>query len=428
MMIKRCVLSLWLWMVASSALAKPIELTFWHSMAGSLGAIVEQLVHDFNQSQTDYVVKPVYKGNYLECLTSFAAAFQAKKPPAMVQVFEVGASTMWSPPGIIKSVDELMTEQGIPLPAADFFPEVRHYYSKNHQLMAMPFNVSIPVLFYNLDALAKVGYDETSLPKTWQAFEKLAAVLKEKGYTCVYTTGQPAWVLLESFAAIHGIKMVNGSGLRTRYNHEAIIYHLERLRRWQRLHYFEYGGRNDDASVLFTSGRCPIFSESSGSYQSLVSLVPFKVGVGRLPLDEHISAVRHDNVVGGAAIWAVAGLAPEKYRGMALFFAYLSQANIQKKWYEETGYLPLGITGIYRFSEKESQSSVLQLAKEELQGRMKPRIAMKNQLRVMNDDALEAIFAGMKTPVEAMHEAVKRADHVLGRSHKIIAITQQGAK
>ncbi|AHE67371.1 ABC-type sugar transport system, periplasmic component [Legionella oakridgensis ATCC 33761 = DSM 21215] len=399
--------------------AKPIEIIWWHSLAGKLGEEVKKLTDGFNQNQSDYFIKPIYKGDYLECLTSFAAAFQAKQPPAMVQIFEVGKPTMLAPAGIIKPVGQLMQEQGLSLPQNNFFPAVRDYYSEDGRLMAMPFNVSVPAMFYNADALAKIGYTAKNFPQTWEELEVLAEQLKKAGYPCVYTSAHPAWILLESFAAIHGLPMIDVYGRQALYNNPQVIRHLERLVRWQRLHYFEYGGRTDDPTLLFTSGRCPLFSQSSGAYNSLVNLVPFKVGVAPIPLDKQASVKRYTNVSGGAALWVVAGLSAIQYEGIARFFVYLAQPEVQQQWHRNTGYLPLGVGGIYQSFVDRKQHPSLTLAQHELAGMQMQangcHLGMQNQIRVINDESLEAIFAGIKSPKEAMNTAVLRANHALLR-------------
>jgi sn-glycerol 3-phosphate transport system substrate-binding protein len=58
----------------------------------------QDLATDFNASQSDYVIVPVYKGNYTETLTAAIAAFRAKEP-GIVQVFEVGTATMMARQG-----------------------------------------------------------------------------------------------------------------------------------------------------------------------------------------------------------------------------------------------------------------------------------------------------------------------------------------
>ncbi len=204
------------------------ELVMWYSLAGHLGAEVKHLATDFNHSQNDYTVKLVYKGEYIEAITSFAAAFRAKQPPAIVQIFEVGTATMLYPQGITKPLDELMQEQGFVLPKDHFLPALRAFYSEADRLLAMPFNTSIPVIYYNADALAKAGY--SVFPSTWDEMEVLAAKLRQIGYACAYTTAYPAWIQIESFSAIHGLPMLDAERAIVSYNNPAVINHLERLK------------------------------------------------------------------------------------------------------------------------------------------------------------------------------------------------------
>jgi sn-glycerol 3-phosphate transport system substrate-binding protein len=317
--------------------AKPVEIIMWHSLAGNLGAEVAKLSNKFNHSQDEFIVRPLYKGDYNESLTSYAAAFRAGQAPALVQVFEVGASAMLAPKGIIKSLDSVMAMQGIILPKQSFLPAALEYYSENNQLMAMPFNISIPVMFYNADALAKIGYSRDNFPKTWDEFETLASKLKKSGFKCAYTTANPAWIFIESFSALHGLPVIDERQSKAKYNNEDVIKYLERLQKWQKNHYFEYGGRNDDSSILFTSGRCPIYSQSSGSYNSLTGLVPFQVGMAGMPLDTNITKRRYNNVVGGAALWITSGQSDNVYQGVAQFISFLAQPDIQLEWHQSTG-------------------------------------------------------------------------------------------
>ncbi len=117
---------------------------------------------------------------------------------------------------------------------------MRAYYSEQNTLMAMPLNTSVPALFYKADALAKVGYTAKTFPKTWDEFETLAEKLKKSGFSCVYTSAYPAWILIESFSAIHGLPLIDPTTKKAIYNNRQIVNFLERLLRWQRLNYFAY--------------------------------------------------------------------------------------------------------------------------------------------------------------------------------------------
>ncbi|VEG89625.1 extracellular solute-binding protein [Legionella spiritensis] len=415
---KRIVLFIILFIQAYSLAAKPVELVLWHSLAGQLGNELKRLIHDFNESQQDVVVKPVYKGDYIDSLTSFAAAFRAKQPPVLIQVFEVGTATMLNPKGIIKPADDIMIENGYLLPKTSFFPAVRDYYSQSGKLQALPFNTSVPVIFYNADVLAKAGYSGDNFPKTWEAMDRLAARLKQSGAVCAYSSAYPSWIQIESFSSLHGLPMTDHHSHKAIYNNQAVIRHLERLRRWQKQHYFEYGGRTSDATVLFTSGRCAMFSQSSGSYNSLAALVRFPVGVAALPLDSQASQKRYPNVAGGAALWAVSGYPPEVYRGVARFYAYLTQPENQLRWHQRTGYIPVGLSGVYKDLATRSDHPALRIARLDLSDNNRSDMAHsgpQNQIRTINDEAMEAIFSGLKTPKQAMDDAVLRANYTIMR-------------
>lgn len=399
--------------------AQPVELVLWHAMAGQLANEVQLLADDFNNTQQLYRVKPVYKGNYTETLTSFAAAFRAHQAPAMVQVFEVGTAMMLAPKGVIKPVAQLMREQNMVLPQADFTHSVNQLYSRDGQLMAMPFNISAPVLYYNKAILAKVGYHADKVPKTWDEFEVLAEKLNAAGYNCTYTTAYPGWILLESYVALHGLATVDPENKKLTLNTPQLINYLTRLKRWQQAGFFRYGGREDDATILFTSSICPLFSQSSGAYNSLVAMAPFPLGVAALPHDTTASALRHANVTGGAALWAVNGQTKEHYKGIAQFFAFIARAKTQQKWHEHTGYLPIGFKGEYAALSQASAHPALTLARTDLEDKAPLNLLThngpQNQIRTINDEVLEALFAGLVTPEQALIDASKRANHIIMR-------------
>src|SRR2546422_11421179 len=79
------------------------EIQFWHAMTGQLGDATNELVKQFNESQSEYEVKPLRKGTYPETLTAAIAAYRQRQAPNIVQVFEVGTQTMMLSAPIIPS-------------------------------------------------------------------------------------------------------------------------------------------------------------------------------------------------------------------------------------------------------------------------------------------------------------------------------------
>ena len=51
------------------------QVEFWYGLANPLGGLVEQIVADFNASQSQYEVKPTFKGSYPETMVAAIAAW-----------------------------------------------------------------------------------------------------------------------------------------------------------------------------------------------------------------------------------------------------------------------------------------------------------------------------------------------------------------
>src|SRR5690606_14743780 len=116
-------------LMSGAAAQAATEIQWWHAMGGELGDKLNKIATDFNASQDDYVVVPVYKGNYTETLTAAIAAFRAGENPAIVQVFEVGTATMMAAKGAVYPVYQLMADQGEAFDPQGYLAAVTGYYS-----------------------------------------------------------------------------------------------------------------------------------------------------------------------------------------------------------------------------------------------------------------------------------------------------------
>ena len=75
-----------------SALAEQITVNWWHAHGARLGELVNGIADGFNKSQNKYKVVATFKGNYAATMTAGIAAYRAKNPPHILQVFEVGTA------------------------------------------------------------------------------------------------------------------------------------------------------------------------------------------------------------------------------------------------------------------------------------------------------------------------------------------------
>ncbi len=415
-------------MCCNIGFAAPIKITFWHSMGGPLAVTVDQIADEFNKSQSNYEVIPVFKGNYPETLMAVVAAFRAKQQPDIAQIFEVGTAMMTNPPGAVIPVYQLMQQAGLTLKASQFLPAIASYYSDDQgHLLALPFNSSTPVMFYNITAFKKAGLDPNVPPKTWPALEADSKKLLANGYHCGFTTGWPSWIQLEAFSAWHNIPFASeengfaGYNPQLTFDNKWTVFHLSKLAEWQRQKIFVYGGREDNATSLFTSGECPMIMESSGDLSSLTTATNFGVGVGPIPYWPQIPGAPQNMLIGGAALWAMSGHSAVVNKGIAEFFAFLTRPDIQAYWQQQTGYLPV-TKAAYELSVKQgfyAKNPGADIAIKELTQKQ-PTINSKGirlgaypQIRMINDQELEAVFSGQKTAQQALASAITQGDDAL---------------
>ncbi|GAM76040.1 glycerol-3-phosphate ABC transporter [Vibrio ishigakensis] len=323
------------------------EVEWWHAMGGALGQKVNEIAADFNASQSEYEIKPVYKGSYAETMTSAIAAFRAKEQPAIVQVFEVGTATMMGAKQAVYPVYQLMEDTKEPFNSNDYLPAVTGYYTTNDgKMMSMPFNSSTPVMYYNQDMFEKAGIKEA--PRTWKEMEETSRKLMKSGAKCGFTTTWQSWVQIENFGARNNIPVAtkhNGfDGFDTEYtfNSEPYVKHIDQMAKWSKEGIFKYGGRQSDGMPLFYTGECAMTMGSSAGLAGIQeNMKGTKIGVAELPYEDTLVSKPQNTIIGGASLWVLQGHSNEEYKGVAKFFSYLSSPEVQADWHQFTGYLPI---------------------------------------------------------------------------------------
>ncbi len=415
---------------ATPALAQT-DIQLWHAMGGKLGERTVELFEGFNKSQRDYKVTAVFKGNYTELMTGAIAAFRANQHPHIIQVFEVGTATMMSAKGAVYPVYQLMADAKEPFEPKNYLAAVTGYYTTpDGKMLSMPFNSSTPVMYYNKDAFQKAGLDPAKPPRTWPELEAAAKkILAAGGAKCGFTTAWPSWLHIENLSSLHnvpiGTKSNGFEGLDTefRINSPLHVKHVGMLAEWQKSKVFDYGGRRSDSAPKFYSGECAMYMNSSAAYADVSTNSKFAWGIAMLPYWPEVQGAPQNSIIGGATLWVLSKKSPAEYKGIAKLFSYMSRAEVQAKWHQETGYLPVTLAA-YELSKKQgfydknpgTDTSILQLNLNPPTANSKGlRFGNFVQIRDIFDEELEAAFAGKKTAKVALDSAVKRGNDLLRR-------------
>jgi sn-glycerol 3-phosphate transport system substrate-binding protein len=200
-----------------------------------------------------------------------------------------------------------------------------------------------------------------------------------------------------------------------------VVRHIDNLAAAGKDKSFEYGGRTTEPEAKFLSGHCGMIQNSSAYYGAVKRGAKFPFGVAELPYYPDVKGAPQNSIIGGASLWVMGGKTAEQYKGIAKFFTYLSQTEMQRNLHEETGYFP--ITKAAYEATKESgfyaanpgtEVAIVQLTKKPpTENSRGLRLGNLVQIRDIVAEDLETAFAGKNSAKAALDNAVSRGNAVL---------------
>lgn len=148
-----------------------------------------------------------------------------------------------------------------------------------------------------------------------------------------------------------------------------------------------------------------------------------------MPYYPDVKGAPQNSIIGGASLWVMGGKSANEYKGVAKFFAFLSDTDRQAKLHQESGYLPITRaayekTKVSGFYEKNPalETALIELTnKEPTENSRGLRLGNMVQLRDVWSEEIEAALAGQKTGKEALDAAVSRGNAMLRQFERTAA-------
>jgi sn-glycerol 3-phosphate transport system substrate-binding protein len=336
---------------------------------------------------------------------------------------------MMASKGAVVPVAKIMADSGLKFDPNAYVPAVAGYYTApNGQMLSFPFNSSTTVFHYNKDAMKAAGLDPEKPPKTWPEVISAARKLKESGHKCPLTTSWMGWTQLESFSTWHNVEFASkrngfdGNDARLAVDSALHVRHISTLADMAKEGLFVYKGRANAPDAVFVSGECAMTMGSSAAYGNIRRNAKFASGISTLPYYPDVQGAPQNTIIGGASLWVMAGKKADEYKGVAAFFDHLSKGDVQAKSHQQTGYLPITL-GAYELTEKSgfyrdnpgTDVSVTQMIRKTTDNSRGIRLGNHVQIRAVIDEELEQVWAGKKSPKEALEAIVKRGNEHLVR-------------
>jgi sn-glycerol 3-phosphate transport system substrate-binding protein len=242
------------------------------------------------------------------------------------------------------------------------------------------------------------------------------------------------WVNIEQLSAWHNVPIgtkangLEGFDTELKFNSPLHVRHLQHLVDLQKDKTYDYSGRTATGEGRFTSGECPIMLTSSGFFANVKNNAKFDFGNAPMPYYPDVKGAPQNSIIGGASLWVMGGKKPEEYKGVAKFFAFLSDTDRQVAIHKGTGYLPITKAAYARAKEqgfyKDApylETPLLELTnKEPTENSRGLRFGNMVQLRDVWAEEIEQALNGQKSAQAALDAAVSRGNTMLRQFERTV--------
>lgn len=339
-----------------------VEISFWHSLGDVPGQTLQQLIDEFNTANSGKIkVNASYQGTNTDALAKYRAAAGEGNTPSVILAYD--AST-----GYLNDVQQTISASALAkanpddLDLKDISPAGANYYNSNGEQLAVPFAVSMPLLYVNKEALKKAGITDTSSLKTLNGVATAAKEVKSKvpGVSGLVQPFDGWW--FEQLTAASGAAYCSPDNGRKGSSVEKLDIPAsaeEAIKTVSDLYTtgvgLDTGLKGGDASNAFISGKTAMLFNSSAAAGTIRKSAAFDYEV--LPYPTSGPADSSGPVIGGSALWVNAkGHTDAEQVASWKLISFLSSAASQEKFSQATGFAPINV----KVGETETNKSFLQ--------------------------------------------------------------------
>ncbi|HEY1829208.1 MAG TPA: ABC transporter substrate-binding protein [Acidimicrobiales bacterium] len=326
-----------------------VDITFWNSMVQANGQTLASITNAFNSSQSKVHVTLVNQASYDDTWNKYTAGLSNGQLPDAVQLEDV------------RTQEAIDTNSFLPVQScinaahystSDYLARPLDYWKVNGVQWALPFAVSVPIVYYNQLSFTKAGLNPNTPPATLLQMVEDAKALKASG-TGMGLVLDP-WHL-ETWLATANQPFVNNnngrSGRATKgvfdtKTAQQIFTDLDLLVKSGDAVTNPSSGPSEFDNLLgIGTGKCGMTIDSSadlGTVEQLLGKGQYpnvKLGVGPFPALS--SSIKGGVEPGGSAVY-ISSKVPALDQAAAWdYLTYLSTTQSMATWAAGTGYIPL---------------------------------------------------------------------------------------
>ena len=321
--------------------SKVVAIEYWHINSQSFGGpAVTELIKMFNEKNPDIKVTEKFHPNvYTGLMQNLQAALAAGNPPAVAQIgynYVEYASA---------SFPFLSIDEAVKLDPADkdylshYFPNILSLAQVGGKQAGLPYSVSNPVMYINIELVNKAGLDPNQPPKTWKELIEAARIVKEKtgAFGLYVQEAGDNWTqqgLMESNGA-RMLKQEDGK-FKAAFNVPQSIAVYQDLADMVLKEKTAIHATTEEGFQAFAAGKVAFYIGTIARRAAVESAAKFKVAGAPFP-------VFGDNArripAGGNSLFIFAK-DPAQQKAAWKFIKFLNSPEALAVWIKGTGYLP----------------------------------------------------------------------------------------
>lgn len=381
--------------------AQKTTIPFWHSQ-GNTKDLLQEFADTFNASQDLYQVVPEESGTYDASAIRLVTALSAGNAPVLfdaelsifIRLIDEGALVPLN--SYLGTMDSAIID--------DIYPILWQNGVLENERYGLPFNSSVPLLFYNSDLLAQ---RDVMPPSTWEDFESVSERMTTRQTKGYISTSLP--LVIESLVQARGGNVLTPEG-QPNFTSPEMVDMLEMLVRMAKKRHSTNRNmseidialidfiRTKGSMAMATSALWPAGQDYSIAFTPKAVVLPLNDGATQ--------------PITGAQMTIINGSSEEQIAGALAFWQFLMQPENIEKWAEVSYFLPVRRSVANQLTTVWARDDVRNMALQLLESNqlsLRPRVSDYINWQRYLSEAVDKAVAGRMSPSDALQEAQERA-------------------
>lgn len=322
---------------SSSATNKRIVINYWDALLGPYQKLAQQMVADFNKSQSKYKVVMNNQGNYADLEQKIMAAAKSKQLPVIAQAPYTTVPN-YVKNGLLEPLNSYMLHGDQRLTSADLndiYPVFLQNAKYHDNYYSIPFCESLSVLYYNKDLMAKYGIKQ---PTSWEELQQDKDKITDSNVKLV-VFDQSFDKMYESLAKAAGTSIVDPQSLSVKITSQPSMDAMNFIMNMIKNGSAETSGADPYGNKIFAAQKAVFYADTCSDIMYVKQQAPANMNWGTMVLPSFHN--KKATMIEGSNLVMFKSATPQQKAGAWAFMKFVLSKKESTKWAQETGYMPL---------------------------------------------------------------------------------------